>query len=356
MLGQRPGLPLVRAETDPGAEFLIQSSCRAARTRDVVRAEECDGEINGTRVQGTLVRRFRFREVQNDPDDEFRIIMVPVGPGGNGELGVIVPAGDLHPDWEETSLFCEGALPESDAPVIPDPVEDPDTPDCRAQWGGRFDQGSRTGYVQTITYPEGWPINDVVIRSIDDDCFRRVAQAETQTRNRTCPAGHSGEITESRTLGWWNRIWAVLARHDSGTEGSRRLAQAARDHDANPSQAGLTWLRKVTASRWRETSNTCRAQCRDPHSGRDCCEAAGGIWERNSGGSSCTGGSVQTARNTGGNEGGNGGNDPLGSFDTDGDGRTDSRSPSSPTDGYSRSGIGSYTGGGNHRDRDGDND
>jgi len=239
LLGQVSGLPLAVAE--PGAsdppgtppEFLVSSTCRAPRTLDAVRAFPCDAEINGVAVRGTHVRRFRFREVQADPDDPFRIDWAPVGPG-NGELGVIAPPGAPHPVWETVTLFCGGALPPSDAPVVPPPVEVPDgdpdwtVPDCAAQWGGRFDRGDRRGYRQNFRYPDGWPVDDEEIRTIDDDCFNPVrATGSVERPGPDCPEGHIGAITEARDFSWWNRDWAVPARHAGGAEGDRTAAQAA---------------------------------------------------------------------------------------------------------------------------------
>ena len=263
LLGQGPDLPLATAVAD--AEFPVRDTCRAPRVLDAVRAFPCDAQINGRPVQGTHVRRFRFREVQADPSDPFRIDMAPVGPG-NGELGVIAPAGAPHPVWEEVTLFCEGALPPSDAPVVPPRAEVPDgdpdwtVPDCAAQWPGRFERGTRTGYRQSFDYPDGWPVTDEEIRTIDDDCFRPVAASGRVSRpGPACPAGHVGATVQARDLGWWNRDWAVPSRHAGGTEGDRTAAQASAAWDADPSQAGLDWWDAVTLVRdWRTVSNTCR--------------------------------------------------------------------------------------------------
>ncbi len=248
--------------SEAAAWHLTGSTCRAPRTIDAVRAEDCDAEINGTPVKGTHIRRFRFREVQNDPHDKFRIDMVPVGPG-NGELGVIADAGKPHPVWETVTLFCEGELPDSDAPNIPEPEYDPDwdIPDCAAAHGGQFDEGERRGYRQTITYPPDWPVRDVEVRTIEDDCFAPDVVRGTEERpGPLCPAGHSGEIVEGRDLSWWNRDWAVPSRHDNGDAGDRTLEQAIRDYNADPSQAGLDWYDMVLVEKdWHVDKLTCTA-------------------------------------------------------------------------------------------------
>ncbi len=267
LLGQRPDLPLATTEAD--AEFLRRSTCREPGTIDAVRAEQCDAEINGTAVLGTHVRRFRFREVQNDPSDPLRIDLVPVGPDpldpDNG-LGVIAPPGP-HPVWETVTLFCEGELPPVDAPPVPprDEVadDDPDwtVPDCATEWAGQFEQGDRTGYRQVITYPDGWPVDEVEVRTIDDDCFNPVAQTGTETRvQENCPAGQVGGTIEDRSFSWWIKAWAVgnpsHARQIPTGHGS--VAQAAAAYDADPSQAGLdVWDVVTLEADWHVVSAAC---------------------------------------------------------------------------------------------------
>jgi len=205
------GLPSVNETNPDDGLFLSRSTCRAPRTLDAVRTVDCDATLAGQAVQGKHVRTFRFREVQNDPTEPYRIDMVPVGPG-NGELGVTAVAGAPHPVWEETTLFCEpGAIPDSDAPEIPDPVEeDWGYPDCATQWGGRYDRGDRYGHRRTVTYPPGWPVDEVEVRHIDDYCFNLTWVTGTQYRaGPACPDGHSGAIIEGRDLRWQDRDWAV---------------------------------------------------------------------------------------------------------------------------------------------------
>ena len=268
LLGQRPALPLARTEAD--AEFLRRSSCRVPRTIDAVRAVQCDAEINGTAVLGTHVRRFRFREVQNDPTDPFRIDMVPVGPDPTdpaNALGVIAPPGP-HPVWETVTLFCDGELPPVEAPPVPprDAVAatDPDwtVPDCATQWPGQFEQGERIGYRQVITYPPGWPVNEVEVRTIDDDCFNPVRRTGTQKRaRRNCPEGMVGATIEDRSFSWWVKAWAVRNPTHSRRipTGHGGVAQAAAAYDANPSQAGLdVWDVVTLVADWHVVANTCR--------------------------------------------------------------------------------------------------
>ena len=258
--------------TGADALRLTHSTCRAPRTLDAVRAEKCDAIINDTPVKGTHVRHYRFREVQSDPDDPFRIDMVPVGrdPDNHGNpLGVIAPAGAPHPVWKTVTLFCEGALPESDAPDIPAPVvvppDDPDwkVPDCRAAHGGRFNAGTRRGVRQTITYPAGWVVRDVEVRSIEDDCFDPVLMEGVEVRITACAAiaaGESGEVVEGRDFQWWNRDWAVPGRHQGGRRGDRRLDQAIAAYDADPAQAGLDRYDRVMLARdWHVDRFTCKA-------------------------------------------------------------------------------------------------
>lgn len=216
LLGQTAGLPLAAAEPDvtlpapqPG-EFLLHVTCRTPNTVDAVRVEDCDAEINGQTVQGAHVLRLRFREVQNDPVDPLRIELVPVGPDPldpDNELGVIAPPGP-HPIWEQTTLFCDGEVPPRFVNEIPDVADwddctDPancdgwSAPSCPAQWGGRFDEGQRTGFRQIESYPPGWPVAEVEVRRIDDDCFNPVRQADSQSRTGAACEPVANTSTES---------------------------------------------------------------------------------------------------------------------------------------------------------------
>lgn len=226
LLGQDPDLPLVTTEPDAAnpdlqdGEFLAAFTCRQPRTVDAVRVEDCDAEINGRAVKGVHVLRVRFREVQNDPADPLRIDLVPVGPDPldpANELGVIPPPGP-HPVWETTTLFCAGEVPPrfvNEIPIIPawDECREPADcdgwvyPDCRAQWGGRFDQGQRIGFRQIESYPPGWPVDEVEVRRIDDDCFNPVPQADSQSRTgsacevvATTSTSSTGTVTFSETV------------------------------------------------------------------------------------------------------------------------------------------------------------
>ena len=203
LLGQNAGLPRVTAEplSDPTVvapqpgEFLVATTCRAPRTVDAVRVEDCDAEINGQTVQGVHVLRVRFREVQNDPVDPLRIDLVPVGPDpldpGN-ELGVIAPPGP-HPIWETTTLFCDGQVPArfvNEVPQVsrwqecttPADCDGWIVPSCSAEWGGSFDEGHRIGLRQIETYPPGWPVDEVEVRRIDDYCFNPRQQNDAESR------------------------------------------------------------------------------------------------------------------------------------------------------------------------------
>ena len=275
--------PPVTREED--AVFPVAATCRAPRTLDAVRTAPCDAEINGQPVRGTHVRSFRFREVQTDPHEPFRIDMVPVNPAPGNPLGAIAAPG-THMAWEETTLFCEGAVPPSDAPDIPPRVPaDWGYPDCRAAHGGRFNEGDRQGYRQTIAYDASWPVDEVEVRTIDDDCFRAVRQEGEYLRlGPICPAGYYGVIMERRVLSWFNRVWAVPSRHSG--EGSHGIGDVvARWKIANPdedaasasyarawfgSYAGVAeapWYDLITLEQdWAVSKNTC---ARDKGRNRD---------------------------------------------------------------------------------------
>ena len=311
LLGQRPDLPLVATEPDPTStvpqpgEFLrLGSSCRPPLWRDAVRPQDCpaivgsvadhdhatphgftDAESHGlqrhSHVTGTHVRRFRFRETQDDPVDPFLVNWEPVMPDPldpDNDLGVIAPVGDPHPEWASVTVFCD-SIPPSDAPPVPPRVNDWTPPDCPTQWPGRFVHGHRLGFTQHFDYPPEWNTSgvkrDEAIRTIDDYCFNPVqvtgsqsrtggaCEAVTGTSSSTtatssytvtdihddpnnpgattstttthdqtetgtnagpceCPAGWSGSITQERDFRWHNRTWAVPHQRLNGTRNAAR--------------------------------------------------------------------------------------------------------------------------------------
>ena len=237
LLGQSAALPSVNDSNVADGAFLTSSSCRQPRTLDAVRTADCPATVAGQAVQGKHVRTFRFREVQDDPVDEFRIDLVPVRPG-TSDLGVIIPPGEPHAVWDETTLFCNpGTIPPSDAPPIPDrEADDWGYPRCTAAHGGRFNLGDRYGYVQTVTYPPGWPVDEMEVRHIDDDCFRLDWVTGTQYRpGPACPAGYTGAIIEARNLQWQDRQWAV-SDNEHKSAWNRRLSDIS-----NPTEAGTVY-------------------------------------------------------------------------------------------------------------------
>ena len=133
-------------------------------------------------------------------------------------------------------------------------------PDCRAAHGGRFDEGTRKSTLRTITYPEGWPVDQIRFRRLEDDCFRQMEQTGAETREIACPAGHSGRHIKRRSFRWYNRDWAVPTRHNNGTEGNRTFAQALAAWKADPVQAGKKWYDTAVLVRdWHLARLTCKA-------------------------------------------------------------------------------------------------
>ena len=319
------GLPSVT--TDADGWFLIGSSCREPRTFDVVRTSDCPATLAGQAVEGKHVRTYRFREVQNDPLDPYRVDLVPVGPG-NGAFGIIATAGAPHPIWEETSLFCAaGDVAPADAPAIPSRVEDDaPLPSCTDQHGSRYSYGDRYLYRQTVRYPAGWPIDEVEVRHIDDDCFALDWVTGTETREQLCPQWYIGEgIVQSRTLRWQNRSWAVAdgenkSDWDRSLPDNTSVADAARLYDAG---ATAGWDEVQLVSDWAVTTNDCEPHC---------------LGEYNPNYARC--GHTGDRRNFGG--GGGEGPGQAGSYDTDGDGVTDSSTGNPAEHGVSHNGgIGS---------------
>lgn len=279
LLGQSPSLPLVSwsasrpptasemtedaEKDDPEYEeawHLVRDTCRVPRTRDMVRTGDCAGSLNGQPVAGSVVRRYRFREAQDDIDP-FRIYWKPVDPNPGSTPEWTWSNGPQTP-WRETVLFCDGDPPVIPGPGISEPVEETrPVPDCRTAHAGRFSEGQRTGFIQTIDYPEDWPVADVEIRTIADDCFRPVENKGKVFRTGdACPVGYVGRVVEERKLRWWTRDWRV----PEGRPADRTAAQAAAAYDADPAQSGLAWYDKVTLVK--DWSASRGPSCRRPSS------------------------------------------------------------------------------------------
>lgn len=287
LLGQNPGLPLAAVVPDPASttpqpgEFLRQgSTCRQPRTLDAVIPQACPAIIgnnipqhchdpNGrncaspvsplvpdcedestprchgmtaperhgmerhAHVDGTHVRHFRFREIQNDPVEPFRVDWVPVMPDPldpSNDLGIVVPVGVQHPEWESVTVFCEGALPPSEAPPVPPRVQDWTPTDCPTEWGGSFDYGQRLGYTQYFDYPAGWPKRDEAIRTVDDDCFNPVPR--TGSQSRTGAACETVATTTATTTG--STDYTITSIRD------RQVADPDWE-TPDPGECGLPW-------------------------------------------------------------------------------------------------------------------
>ena len=264
----KPGSPVLGPSdypiTEPENSTFLVKTCREPRTRNLTRTESCDTTINGNPVKGSLIRTFRFREFQDDPTDPNRVYLKPVmRDPGNSENPLGVPiTGSEHPLWSQATVFCPN-VPDLDLPRIPEPVVDtvPATT-CKAQWGDEY-EGTRTGYVQTITYPPDWPVDEVVVRTVNDDCFSTIPVQGFQTKSKECSGNAtSGSITQRRQLTWFNRTWAVL--DDVYPDFGRRLPNPAGLHDTvaqvDTDQNNLAWYDRVTASGWATTRDSCVAR------------------------------------------------------------------------------------------------
>jgi len=128
------------ADEDPNeasAAFLL-ATCRAPCIHDVVRTESCNATIDGNPVKGTVIRTFRFREFQDDPKDPYRVYLKPVMRDPNNAVNSFgVPVtGDLHPLWDQSTVFCPN-VPAPELPEIPDPpvVDTMPATTCKQHWG-----------------------------------------------------------------------------------------------------------------------------------------------------------------------------------------------------------------------------
>ena len=368
--------------------LFLTKACREPDVRDYVQTQSCDSTINGNPVKGSVIRTYRFREFQDDPTDLNRVYLKAVKRDpGNAENPLGVPLADddaAHPLWNETTLFCPD-VPDPELPTISEPVVITEgVKTCKEQWGASY-EGTRTGYVRKVVYPEGWPVRQTESKYVDDDCFLPVPNRGIQNGTDACQEGYEGIISKNRELSWFNRLWAVTDNHYPTFD--RRMPLTANIHDAvfwsGIDQSPLMWYDKVAAGSWNITSNSCQIICSDGHERvvvtsdtgtseeicRKICPAgykrvlvhvfkAGEKWDLLNPGSTPTKEVCQRIYSNSGS-GNDDSSEGEGSYDTDGDGITDSRSPGENGGGYSTGGVGSQADqsgsrGGDEND-DGDN-
>ena len=314
--------------------------------RDYVQTQSCDSTINGNPVKGSVIRTFRFREFQDDPTDLNRVYLKAVKRDpGNAENPLGVPLAEdetAHPLWSQTTLFCPD-IPDPELPLISEPVVFTEgIKTCKQQWGASY-EGTRTGYVRKVVYPEGWPVRQTESKYVDDDCFMPVPNRGIENGTDACQAGYEGSIAKTREVSWLNRLWAVTDNYYPGF--GRRMPMPAGINDAiaqvNTDQTGLNWYDRATVGGWNITSNSCQIIC--PF----------GYYRVNS--ITCQ----RVLSNSQNNE-----SQTETTYDTDGDGYTDSYSPNSDGSHHgsvnNTSGFGSSASGpgnqGANNDNDNDND
>ena len=248
--------------------LFLTKACREPDVRDYVQTQSCDSTINGNPVKGSVIRTFRFREFQDDPTDLNRVYLKAVKRDpGNAEnpLGVSLAEDETeHPLWNETTLFCPD-IPDLELPLISEPVVFTEgIKTCKEQWGASY-EGTRTGYVRKVVYPEGWPVRQTESKYVDDDCFLPVPNAGIENGTDVCPVGYSGSITKTRELQWFNRSYAV----QDGVYPilGRRMPNPAEFQHAlqwvDIDQNALTWYDRATTRGWNITSNNCWIICAD---------------------------------------------------------------------------------------------
>ena len=279
--------------------LFLTRACREPDVRDYVQTQSCDSTINGNPVKGSVIRTFRFREFQDDPTDLNRVYLKAVKRDpGNAENPLGVPLAEdetEHPLWNETTLFCPD-IPDLELPLISEPVVFTEgIKTCKEQWGASY-EGTRTGYVRKVVYPEGWPVRQTENKYIDDDCFLPVPNRGIENGTDACQEGFEGSITKTREVSWLNRLWAVMDNYYPGF--GRRMPMTAGISDAiaqvNTDQTGLNWYDRATAGEWGITSDNCICPTGYERVGETClrkcgtgCTDRGGRLECNSEGCDC---------------------------------------------------------------------
>ena len=232
---------------------VIRDTCRVPREVSILDLQECaaPATLAGRPVQGNVIYTYLFRE-QRDPDNPAAVIERPV----NGD-GSWTPFGEIQtPQVPPDATFC--AAEDYPAPEGPDSdtVDNVPVDGCDVAHDGRFNHGSRAGWVRSIDYPDGWPVADVEVSWIVDRCFAPVHATGIDDRHRICPLGQDGWVTEGRAISWYDRTWADRAHNALGD--TRTAAQALGAWSADPDQTALAWYDRVSVDDWNVVVNTCQ--------------------------------------------------------------------------------------------------
>ena len=228
---------------------VIRDTCRAPRDVSILDLQDCAAPVTlaGREVQGNVIYTYLFRE-ERDPDDPTAVIEYPV----NGDGGRTPPH---TPQPNPQATFCAaGDYPPPEGPI--DSIGDVPVAECEDAHDGRFNQGSRAGFIRRIVYPADWPVADVEVSWIVDRCFAPVHATGTDHRDRTCPQGQTGQVTEGRAISWYDRTWADRA-HNAPAD-TRTAAQALGAWSEDDDQTALEWYDKVSAGDWSVARNTCQ--------------------------------------------------------------------------------------------------
>ena len=253
------GVPLLGTDgqtvsaDDAWREVSEDSTCRVPREVSILDLQACaaPGMLAGREVQGNVIYTYLFRE-RRDLLDPTAVIEHPV----NGDGGWTPPGENHTPQVPPDATFCAaGDYPDPEGPDS-DIVDDVPVDGCDVAHGGRFNEGSRAGFIRRIDYPADWPVADVEVSWIVDRCFAPVHATDAVRRDRICPQGQIGEVTERAVVSWYDRTWADRAHNPRGDTRTAELRYAA--WSADPDQAALAWYDRVSAGDWNVVVNTCQ--------------------------------------------------------------------------------------------------
>ena len=241
------------SEDDAWREVSEDSTCRVPREVSILDLQACaaPATLAGHPVQGNVIYTYLFRE-RRGLLDPTAVIEHPV----NGDGGW-TPPGEIHtPQVPPDATFCAaGDYPDPEGPDS-DIVDDVDVAECEDAHDGRFNEGSRAGYIRRIDYPADWPVADVEVSWIVDRCFAPVHATGAVHRPRFCPQGQTGGVTEGRAISWYDRTWADRAHNALGD--TKTAAQALGAWSAYPDQTALAWYERVSVEDWNVVVNTCQ--------------------------------------------------------------------------------------------------
>ena len=211
----------------------------------------------------------------------------------------------------ESKVTVPASFGDYNNPECPAPLP---RPSCAVKFS-TFPQGKMVYYTRSYEFPDGssrW--DEVTGYRVENYCYSAVRHTRMEQEDRDCPVGHTGDIEFRRDIHWWQ--FGLAPNSKAQLPASLTFEGAKAALTTPPSRSVPPPFGQSSASEWVAWRSTCEEEPDDEYDGPD----------------------------------------GEGSYDTDGDGITDSRTPGDNGGGYSNGGIGDRVGSGSRGDRDDDDE